>query len=126
VSARLGEGSVVVPCLKEDHRPERMQAWVDAKKAGDAKSPGADALYPPWLLPQPLELAVRNNVPQYGGPLSRLTRIYRVETGWWEDGQPALRDYYIARSDSAGLVWIYRERPSRQSAGRWYLQGLYA
>jgi len=93
----------------------------------------ADALYPPWLLPSPLPLEVRNDVPHYGGPLRRLTRLYRVETGWWEGGRPALRDYFIARSEEAGLVWIYRERPLQLTQGleqarsfRWYLQGLYA
>ena len=93
----------------------------------------ADALYPSWLLPTPLLLEVRNSVPHYGGPLRRLARLYRVETGWWEDGKPALRDYFIARSEEAGLVWIYRERPPSMAQGlesarefRWYLQGLYA
>jgi protein ImuB len=93
----------------------------------------ADSLYPPWLLPRPLPLEVRNDVPYYGGPLRRLTRLYRIETGWWEGGRPALRDYFIARSEEAGLVWIYRERPLQLTQGleqarsfRWYLQGLYA
>jgi protein ImuB len=65
--------------------------------------------------------------------LRRLTRLYRVETGWWEAGMPAQRDYFIARSEEAGLVWIYRERPLQLAQGlehaqefRWYLQGLYA
>jgi protein ImuB len=76
-------------------------------------------------------------VPQYGGPLRRLARLYRIETGWWEDadgGQnsPALRDYFIARSEQAGLLWIYRERPAALAAAegtsqaRWFLHGFYA
>ena len=93
----------------------------------------ADALYPTWLLPQPLRLEVHGSVPHYGGPLRRLARLYRVETGWWEGGGLALRDYFLARSDEAGLVWIFRERPPSLAQGlektreyRWYLQGLYA
>jgi len=90
----------------------------------------SDALYPTWLLPEPLRLQVHHNVPHYGGPLRRLARMYRVETGWWEPGLSARRDYYIARSDEAGLVWIYREqRPGAAEGGaafHWYLQGLYA
>jgi protein ImuB len=104
-------------------------AMTNAKSA----MTNSDALYPPWLLPHPLPLEVRNDVPHYGGPLRRLTRLYRIETGWWEDGRPALRDYFIARSEEAGLVWIYRERPLQLTQGleqarsfRWYLQGLYA
>jgi protein ImuB len=148
LSVRLGEGNVLVAQAQEDHRPERMQQWVAARAAPHPsplpkgeREPGrqegvrgtTDALYPPWLLPRPLPLEVHNSVPHYCGPLRRLTRLYRVETGWWEGGKPALRDYFIARSEEAGLVWIYRERPLQLARGlenaqefRWYLQGLYA
>jgi protein ImuB len=134
LSVRLGEGNVVVPQACADHRPECMQQWRPARGDGLRVEPAmTDALYPPWLLPRPLPLEVRNSVPHYCGPLRRLTRLYRVETGWWEGGNPALRDYFIARSDEAGLVWIYRERPAQLARGleqaqefRWYLQGLYA
>jgi protein ImuB len=137
LSVRLGEGNVTMPQAVADHRPEKMQAWHPARQmssaviAGSTRNP--DALYPPWLLPRPLPLEVRNDVPYYGGPLRRLTRLYRIETGWWEEGRPALRDYFIARSEEAGLLWIYRERPLQLTQGleqarnfRWYLQGLYA
>ena len=67
------------------------------------------------------------------GPLRRLTRMYRVETGWWEGAPAAWRDYFIAHSAVAGLVWIYRERPASLAGGpaalpqtRWFLQGFYA
>jgi protein ImuB len=156
LSVRLGEGNVLVPVACEDHRPERMQRWMPAREAAPHPSPlpggerekrelprpsgervgvrgNGDSLYPSWLLPAPVPLEVHNNVPHYGGPLRRLTRLYRVETGWWEAGMPALRDYFIARSEEAGLVWIYRERPLQLAQGlehaqefRWYLQGLYA
>jgi protein ImuB len=163
LSVRLGEANVMVPQAVADHRPEKMQAWMPARErntviAGSTRNPdgrgaspglrvrpamtnsksamanaNADSLYPPWLLPRPLALEVRNDVPYYGGPLRRLTRLYRIETGWWEGGRPALRDYFIARSEEAGLVWIYRERPLQLTQGleqarnfRWYLQGLYA
>jgi protein ImuB len=155
LSVRLGEGNVLVAQAHEDHRPEKMQRWVPARAKGNchagldpasmsarrpdglrvkpAMTKPTDALYPPWLLPRPLPLEVHNSVPHYCGPLRRLTRLYRVETGWWEGSKPALRDYFIARSEEAGLVWIYRERPLQLAQGlehaqefRWYLQGLYA
>lgn len=128
LSVRLGEQNVCVPLAHADHRPERMQAWVPARTATAAAAPAPvqEALLPPWLLPQPVPLQVKNHVPQHGGPLQRLARLYRVETGWWEEGGPALRDYFIARSAQAGLVWIYRERPLPTGDARWFLQGIYA
>ncbi|KPF69002.1 hypothetical protein IP84_07390 [beta proteobacterium AAP99] len=159
LSARLGAEQVRVAVAQEDHRPEHQQRWVPAtrmlpaltrarhptprteKRAGkpsnrETTHPQVDILLPPWLLAQPLELPMQRDVPCYGGgPLKRLTRLYRIETSWWSDSRtdaPALRDYFIARSERAGLVWIYRERPASlaesegQTRFRWYLQGLYA
>ncbi len=95
----------------------------------------ADVLYPTWLLAQPLPLAVLRNVPLYQGPLTLLAGPQRVEVGaGTPPSAPALRDYFLARSEQAGLLWIYRERLSGQSRrGRkaevlpnWYLHGLFA
>ncbi|MDH6594018.1 protein ImuB [Variovorax sp. TBS-050B] len=154
LSARLGPQQVVVPEAQADHRPERTQSWrpalqANAKPAAPSGSkarkqpkPDAsqqqqqqpDALYPAWLLPEPLLLEMDGERPCYRGPLGKLVGPQRIEAGWWGDkeegGQPAMRDYYIAESPEAGLVWIFRERPSaRFSASgevRWYLQGFYA
>jgi protein ImuB len=163
LSVRLGEGNVVVPVAQADHRPERMQRWEIARNSsaiagactGDlarnsVAAPGRstapsrpgnkrqfprDALYPPWLLPQPLRLEVRGEKPQYHGPLRLLAGPQRLETGWWDEATqgPALRDYFIARSDEAGLLWVYRERLAARSSGeaeiapvRWFLHGVYA
>ncbi len=92
---------------------------------GPSRVRRTSSLYPPWLLPQPLPLEVRKHQPWYEGPLRLLTRRQRIETGWWEPGGAVVRDYCIARSERAGLLWIFREhRPDGQE--RWYLQGLYA
>ena len=138
LGARLGTQRVQRLQPQADHRPECQQRWVDAQVGAQPTSFTADALYPPWLLPQPLPLQVRHEIPQYGGPLQRLARLHRVEAAWWEapqwevaqqshpgaatdsDGQPALRDYFIAHSPEKGLVWVYRER------FQWFLHGIYA
>lgn len=138
--------------------PTRARGLNDAskqKKTGAKPVTQADALYPTWLLTQPLKLAVRNNAPQcaQGGPLTLLAGPQRVETGWWSGQKSgdassppcALRDYFLARSGQMGLLWIYRERlggqgRAGQSAQRradagvdqnagwsdWYLHGLFA
>ncbi len=93
----------------------------------------ADALYPTWLLQQPLPLAVLHGTPQYQGPLTLVAGPERLEAGWWEGRHnTALRDYFIAQSEQAGLLWVFRERlgegPGSQAglsagSGAWYLHG---
>ena len=100
-----------------------------------------DALYPTWLLMPPLKLPVHNNLPHCadeGSPLTLLAGPQRVEAGWWsgQNGSPcALRDYFLARSEQMGLLWVYQERlgvkglPAgvrTDASPDWYLHGLFA
>ncbi len=142
LGARLGPEQVVVPVLQADHRPERMQGWVPAHaaaEAGAAKFYAAGpirgavpygGLYPAWLLQPPLPLEMHHERPVYQGPLQLLSRPHRVEAaGWWDSDTacPAYRNYFIARSVGAGLLWIYSEMPlHREARSRWFLQGFYA
>ncbi len=65
------------------------------------------------------------------GPLLILAGPERLESGWWSllevaetEGQElVLRDYYVARSPHAGLLWVYRRRSAGEPA--WFLQGVY-
>lgn len=132
LSVRLGEKNVTIVQPRQDHRPERMQEAVPALAAAEPE-PGAsraeDVLYPPWLLREPVRLQVKGDKPWYQGPLQLLTRARRVEAAWWDTQQqePVLRDYFIARSEEAGLLWIYRERlAADQERAQWFLHGLYA
>lgn len=89
----------------------------------------SDVLFPPWILRTPLKLQVKADKPLYQGPLQLLTRARRLEAAWWDTHceQPVLRDYFIARSPSAGLLWIFRERlAADQERAQWFLHGLYA
>jgi protein ImuB len=155
LSARLGARQVVMAVTRADHRPERMQRWLPALGAlrasgngngngggggGGGDTPPAAGLWPAWLLPEPLPLEVRDGHPCYQGILRRLAGPQKLETGWWGDDDadddaadaapaPTLRDYYVAHSPGAGLVWVFRERlPGGGLArdARWFLQGLYA
>ncbi len=147
LSVRLGPGNVVVPLAQADHRPERMQIWKSAASSSNAALRSGsnsrtvhnplpcDGIYPSWLLPNPLRLEVHGEKPHYHGPLRLLAGPQRLETGWWDaqPNGPALRDYFVARSEEAGLVWVYRERLNPHSGSldelapvRWYLHGVYA
>jgi len=159
LSARLGADKVLRCQLQADHRPEQMQAWLAAvntsdsiaacacfKRAGGQKSiknavavgntidSPASPLLPTWLLAVPLKLGVRQGQPQYQGPLTLLAGPQRLEAGWWADhagASPAaaLRDYFVVRTRSAVLLWIFRERlgnAAQQAAGAWYLHGVFA
>jgi protein ImuB len=135
LQARLGAQQVLCVQPQASHLPERMQcwqAWSPAARPGrSATQPERHrdaALYPGWLLATPLKLTVQQDCPQYHGPLTLLAGPQRLETGWLE-GMPALRDYFVARSPHAGLVWIYRERLDASGVGKalqWYLHGLFA
>jgi protein ImuB len=88
------------------------------------------ALYPTWLLEQPLPLAIQAHRPLYQGALQLLVGPQRLEVmGWDQVDAPAatLRDYFIALSPHAGLLWVYRERlPQGRGSDAWYLHGIYA
>lgn len=169
LSARLGDARVLAwqPCA--DHRPELMQRWVPARgvissiraqlnpeRPGRKRSKGSkaasnspppelrtEALYPAWLLPEPLPLATAGNNPVYQGPLRRLAGPQRLEAAEWllagseaargaglSEKPWALRDYFIYRSQQGGLLWIYSERlgatPEAARQRAWYLHGFFA
>jgi protein ImuB len=132
LSVRLGEKNVTIVQPRQDHRPEYMQEWLPARSAAEPAAGQArqeDALYPPWLLREPLRLQVKGDKPWFQGPLQLLTRARRIEAAWWDPDakEPVLRDYFIARSEQAGLLWIYRERlTADQDRAQWFLHGLYA
>jgi protein ImuB len=138
LGARLGREQILCVQPQARHAPEDMQAWQawkpqQGKRMQDhvVMQSAHAALLPTWLLALPQPLAVKQHCPQYHGPLTLVAGPQRLETGWLE-GNVALRDYFVARSAHAGLVWIYRERlPSAlqtnpDHALRWYLHGLFA
>ena len=120
-----------------------MKKGLENTAGADQPVPNGNLL-PTWLLRDPLPLEQQGDRPRFHGPLQLLAGPDRLEAGWWvadeetaadPAAQPstpeaALRDYFIARSEQAGLLWIYRERLRREAAsatgGRWFLHGLYA
>jgi protein ImuB len=132
LAARLGEDRVVRPVLCEDHRPEAMGRWQPAAQvlprgAGPMAPAGPQ---PTWLLARPLKLLMRQHRPLYQGELQLLLGPQRVEGGWWDRDETtghtrhAVRDYWVARSPLAGVLWVFQTRLADEPA--WYLHGIFA
>ncbi|MGC8507890.1 MAG: Y-family DNA polymerase [Thiomonas sp.] len=138
IAARLGEDRVLRPVLCEDARPEWMQRWVPVRDALRAASARPDALpQPTFLLPAPLRLAVRGERPLYQGELQLLLGPHRVEGGWWHRVEEAgvqtslqvARDYWVAKSAHAGVLWVFQTRQGGGQDGQgpaWFLHGVFA
>ncbi|MEL4180560.1 Y-family DNA polymerase [Roseateles sp. PN1] len=146
MALRLGERQVRCGHLQEDHRLEQMQCWQPWPGSA-APAPGLrpnGSPQPTWLLPEPLRLEVRQDQPHYLGPLRLLAGPQRIEGGWWggHAGDPGQehqapqdpqkrppqhvqRDYFLALSATAGVLWIFQQRLSVDEQG-WFLHGLFA
>jgi len=136
--ARLGAAAVHGLAIAAEHRPERASRPAEpviAKRVAKRRrtplpadgAAGSDrGTRPFWLLPAPQRLEERAEGPYHGGPLVLLAGPERIESGWW-DGDEIARDYFIARTGSAALVWVFRERPTPdRPSGGWYLHGVFA
>ncbi len=133
--ARLGDAQVQRLEAVADHRPEHASRSLPAQALGATAPRSVIDLFerplplhrPAWLLPEPQPLAERDAQPWLDGrPLQLLSGPERIETGWW-DGEPTLRDYYIALAADESLVWVYRSRmPVAPGEVSWFLQGRFA
>lgn len=130
-------------------RPTRETAEKMNKTASPSPSAVAlpDALSPTWLLRPPQPLRTEHDAPCHQGQrLKLIAGPHRIEAGWWagavsgDEAAPPVeadaavaRDYFIAQSPTAELLWVYRERPTstapsaaNDATARWFLHGLYA
>ena len=132
LAARLGDERVSRPLLREDHRPECTQQWVSAvAPLSRGRARISPLPQPAWLLAAPLPLAMHHNKPTYQGPLLLLMGPNRVDAGWWDrTGQgdaahtrQARRDYWVAWSDRAGLLWLFQSRQGAEF--NWFLHGFF-
>ncbi|MFG6432406.1 DNA polymerase Y family protein [Roseateles sp. LYH14W] len=128
LSVRLGAAHVREGRLHEDHRLDRMQCWQPWPAPPSVAVRPPPGPQPTWLVepPQPLRCNAQEQ-PLYAGALIRISGPHRVEAGWW-DGGVQTRDYFVFRSATRGLLWVYRERlPVASSTGAgWFLHGVFA
>lgn len=125
LSVRLGADHVREGRLHEDHRLDRMQRWQAWPAPSVPATRPAPGPQPTWLVepPQPLRCDAREQ-PVYCGPLTRISGPHRIEAGWWDHGVH-VRDYFVYRSTSRGLLWLYHERLPADATG-WFLHGVFA
>jgi len=131
--ARLGAANVRGLQPLDSHLPEAMQmsrSWPPPPAAQAACQAYGHEMawlraFPSWLLAQPKPLTVERDAPHYQGRLQLLSGPQRIEDGWLADS-PALRDYFVAHSPQAGLLWVYRDRLSASETPQWFLHGFFA
>lgn len=157
LSVRLGSERVLQGRVQADHRLECAQTWHPAIQLLPARPTSTSAHHQPshkpshkpvpetsvagtpqpsWILPEPMPLALANDGPGlrehpiYQGKLSLLAGPHRIEAGWWDANPshgPVARDYYLASSEHAGLLWIYKARHATDDPrSPWYLHGFFA
>ncbi len=134
IAARLGPQRVLRPVVMEDHRLEWMAHWQSApdKRARNLNRT-VDIPQPTFVLPEPLKLATRGDRPLYQGLLQLLAGPHRIEGGWWDrttvDGEESTRnvarDYWVALSEHAGVLWIFQTRLANDQSA-WFLHGVFA
>ena len=130
IAARLGPEAVKRCVTVADHRMEWTAHWQPAAKPMPRRpKPSTELPQPTWVLPEPIRLAVRNNRPVYQGELQLLAGPQCIEGGWWDRdeaagaGRNVVRDYWLAESEHAGLLWIFQARLDDGLA--WYLHGVF-
>lgn len=145
IAARLGPQRVQRPVLVNDHRLEHMCRWQPAEQALPRRPPqttpaaqdhehgiafGSGLPQPGFVLPEPLKLLVRRHRPHFQGELQLLLGPQRVEGGWWDRDEAqgrirhVVRDYWVAQSEHAGLLWVFQTRLDDEPA--WFLHGVFA
>lgn len=134
IAARLGPERVLRPVLLEDHRPEWAVRWQPAPQPfARTTARRQDLPQPTFVLPKPLKLALRGDRPLYQGILHMLSGPHRVEGGWWHRlgeephavAQTVFRDYWVALSEHAGVLWVYQARLADEETS-WFLHGVFA
>ena len=139
IAARLGPEKVLRPVMAEDHRAEWAVHWQPAPQVQPRQLPEPRGLpQPTFILDLPLKLAVKGQRPFYQGRLQLLCGPHRVEGGWWHrackgEGESAAqvaltlyRDYWVALSEHAGVLWVFQTRLADEATASWFLHGNFA
>jgi protein ImuB len=118
--AALGQGTVVRPALRDDHRPDAGGAWTDlvdgdaAEEAGSAPPPTCALRLLP--APAPLRIAcdadARPVAAAWDGralTIDHAAGPERLGGTWWR--RPWARDYWRLRTRERGTLLVFRDAP---------------
>jgi protein ImuB len=146
LAARLGDGAILSPALKDSHIPERSEAWGPASPDPPVPvaDPGSDGPRPLFLLDPPEPIEAMAELPD-SAPVRfswrRVTRKVAKAEGperlgpeWWSKSVPAAtertRDYYRVEDEDGRRYWLFREglyeRPESDRLPAWWLHGVFA
>jgi len=134
IAARLGPERVLRPVIKEDDRIEWMTHWQPAPEPRPRQpNRSVDIPQPTFVFDTPLRLAMRGDRPLYQGLLQLLAGPHRIEGGWWdrttEGGEQTtrnvVRDYWVALSEHAGILWVFQTRLANDET-QWFVHGIFA
>lgn len=150
LQAKLGEGAVRRPHLRESWIPERSEAWTPAGVTAPPAPAEADARLRPLLLlehPEPVDTLAMlpDGVPAQFTWRRALRKVAKAEgperlsREWWrelaspetEQGRASrTRDYYRVEDDQGHRYWLFREglynREDIDRAPSWWLHGVFA
>ncbi|HUL66323.1 MAG TPA: DNA polymerase Y family protein [Burkholderiaceae bacterium] len=127
--ARLGSERVFQLQAVDDHRPEHAFRTLPLVASQGERRTVAPIVpqRPLLILSRPASLEGDDEAPAYDGALRLIAGPERIESGWWDLGNPArrsvFRDYFVARNPRGQTLWIFRELAAPQ---RWFLHGFFA
>ncbi len=142
--ARLGDGIIWKPCLRQSHIPERAGAaeplfGLPVKKVVEDITPDFSAERPIRLFAYPEPVEVMAEIPD-GPParfrwrkvhyqISRAEGPERLAPEWWRgDSDMETRDYFRVEDNTGHRYWLYRQGLYGVSdrLPRWFMHGIFA
>lgn len=129
IANRIGRDRVLVPVLRESHRPEQMVTMVPVTDERPACSWIDLPPYRPSHLIEPPE-PVRVMALRPDGPVGRVWREgvelavrscsapERIGGEWWRSHEP-IRDYFRVQDEHGHWLWLFRDARN----GDWFLHG---
>ena len=136
LSVRLGEGNVVVPQARADHRPERMQRWVPARTVMPDASAHAQARNDMPAMPSIRPGCCRSpcawKCRARNRSITGRCASWPAPSGWRPAGGTTVRKAWRCVTTSLpaamrpGCCGCTASGSATADAVRWYLQGIYA